>query len=72
LTGDTFPVGTIADGTAINDGTATYVRMKVSGGGACILQWEVDADFTISGQPITTGDNMHIDSMSITLVVEGG
>lgn len=72
LTGDTFSANAISPGVAINSGTPTYVRAKASGAGACILQWEIGADFTVTGGPIVSGNTMTIDDITITLAVEGG
>jgi len=60
----------ITNGIAVEDGTVTYVRAKTSGG-TCVLEWEIDSDFTISGQPFVVDDELSIVEIWIDVTING-
>jgi len=69
IVGMTITMNTVTDGTAVADGDVVYVRLKkTSGSTGCVAQWEVGADFTFSGGTVTTGDTVHVNSITADLI----
>jgi len=72
LAGNVTTMNSVTPGTCVADGDIDYVRLKPTSGGACIVQWEVGADFTIVGGTAFTGEDISVDVITATLVVVGG
>lgn len=71
LVGNVTTMNAVTPGTCVGAGDIAYVRLKPTSGGACIVQWEVGADFTITGGTAFIGEDISVDEITATLTCVG-
>jgi len=69
LAGRQFEAEAFDSDTDVEAGTPTFARLKVSGGGACILQFDVPDDIEISNLPMGDGETLDLTELIIFLNV---